>query len=117
MGEQARAAHMEAVRAAGAEGILAIESRFHASPKRYFGTEQEPFRVTIGDRTQYVSSDQLMQAGWRELVAHTERAPRARIAGSTRVLSGAAVITYPTVAPPVVRQRIRDLIEGWASPT
>ena len=88
MGEQARAAHLEAVRAAGAEGILAIESRFHASPKRYFGTEQEPFRVTIGDRTQYVSSDQLMQAGWRELVAHTERAAP-RIAGSTRVLSGA----------------------------
>ena len=110
MGEQARAAHMEAIGAAAADGIRAIESRFHASPKRYFGTEHEPFRVTIGDRTQYVSTDQLMQAGWRELVAQTERA-RAEDRRFSHGAFRSAVITYPTVAPPVVRQRIRGLIE------
>ena len=110
MGEEVQKARLQAISSASAETLGQIQNRFHPSPKRYFGTDQSPFRITLGDKTQDVDVNRLMQAGWRQLIRLTERVreqdPRFNPGPFRR-----AVITYPTVAPPAVRQSIRGLIE------
>ena len=105
MGKKVHDAKLKAIADADSSSFKLVRSRFHPSPKRYFGTDQKPFPVDLDGNRYEVTVDELMQAGWNQLIQLTEQArehdPRFNIGPFRR-----AVITYPTVAPPSVRQSI-----------
>jgi hypothetical protein len=87
-----------------------IISRFHHSPKRYFGQERE-FLVTLDGKQETIKVNQLIQAAWAHLIELTENY---RKHPSRRFSQGEfqkAVVTYPTIAPPRVRKQVKQLVE------
>ena len=110
MGKKAQRNHMEAIAQAEEANLERVLQRFQPSPKRYFGTRHPGFTLDLDGRRVEVSVDQLMRAGWQHLIQLTERArtedPRFSKGPFRRV-----VITYPTVAPPSVRQKIHQLLK------
>jgi len=113
IGEKAQTGRMAAI--AQAEGDAAVLEqalqRFHPSPKRHFGTERAPFNVVSPGRTQpfEISVDQLMRAGWEKLLQLADEARKT--GGFSPGAFRKAIITYPTVAPPSVRQTIQRLLK------
>ena len=112
MGHKAQQGRMGAIAQAGTDAA-ALETalqRFHPSPKRHFGTERAPFTVEVANAEAVeITVDQLMRSGWQKLL---QLADDARTAGGFS--PGAfrkAIITYPTVAPPSVRQTIQRLLK------
>jgi hypothetical protein len=92
-----------------------VRRLFHHSPKRYLGVRKS-FAVPLGDELVPVSSDELVQAAWAQLVELTNgwrgRNPTACSKGRfTR-----AVVTYPTVAPPSVRREVETLVRALRFP-
>ncbi|MEI7685978.1 MAG: hypothetical protein WCL32_13210 [Planctomycetota bacterium] len=92
------------------QSIAQIESRFHPSPKRYFGSGKQLAPVVIDNKSVAITVDQLMRAGWEQLRTLAEEAR-----GKSRLKLNPgkirrAVITYPTIAPPSVRQNIQKLM-------
>lgn len=64
----------------------------------------------FGDRPYEITVPQLMRAGWQKLMEFADKARQ----DEPRFSSGPmrrAVITYPTVAPPSVRQTIQKLLK------
>ena len=110
MGRSAQKGRLEAIGRGDEVPLEQILGRFHPSPKRYFGRRHPGFDVTLAGRTDHVSVDQLMRAGWEKLLAFADRARKddSRLTGEP---FRRAVITYPTVAPPSVRQTIQKLIK------
>lgn len=90
--------------------VKEIISRFHHSPKRYFG-QNRTFPVIIDGEEENIQVNQLIQAAWAHLIELTEdyrqRARRRFSEGDLLT----AVVTYPTVAPPVVRKEVKQLVE------
>ncbi|WP_016949380.1 virulence factor SrfB [Anabaena sp. PCC 7108] len=90
--------------------VKEIISRFHHSPKRYFG-QNRTFPVIIDGQEENIQVNQLIQAAWAHLIELTEdyrqRARRRFSEGDLLT----AVVTYPTVAPPVVRKEVKQLVE------
>jgi hypothetical protein len=111
MGKEVRDKRLGEIASEGAD-LNSIRSRFHPSPKRYFGTEKESIPVEFDGQPYSVTVDQLMQAGWGYLFELTDKArtklEEFRGNGPFRNV----VITYPTVAPPSIRQKIQDLVRG-----
>ncbi|MCS6976939.1 MAG: hypothetical protein NZM31_08035 [Gemmatales bacterium] len=109
MGLRAQKARLEAIERSEEVPLEKIIQRFHPSPKRYFGTEHPGIDIAFDGRVEHVTVDQLMRAGWEKLLALTNEArqqdPRFHEGPIRR-----AIITYPTVAPPSVRQTIIKLI-------
>lgn len=110
MGRRAYKARLEAIGKGGDSPLQTILQRFHHSPKRHFGTDHPGFDVPCDNRVEHVTIDQLMRAGWEKLLALTNEArkedPRFHEGPIRR-----AIITYPTVAPPSVRQTIQKLLK------
>src|SRR5262249_55758360 len=95
--------------------LEAVRRVFHHSPKRYLGARKS-FAVPLDGGLVPVTSDQLVQAAWAQLVDLTNhwrgRNPAARSKGRfTR-----AVVTYPTVAPPSVRREVETLVRDLKFP-
>ncbi|WP_392533146.1 molecular chaperone [Nostoc sp. C117] len=113
MGREARDNRKKAI-AQGTSGTLKeIISRFHHSPKRYFGQERA-FSVILDGKEEIITAKELIQSAWAHLIKLTEdyrqRARRRFSEGDFLT----AVVTYPTVAPPLVRKEVRELVEQLA---
>ncbi len=111
MGEQASSNRNSAISKGESGSLQKIISKFHHSPKRYFGQKRE-FPVTIdGKQDKKITVDQMIQAAWGHLVELTEdyrqRGKRKFSEGDFRT----AVVTYPAVAPPIVRKQVKELVE------
>ncbi|MEH2285254.1 MAG: molecular chaperone [Nostoc sp.] len=110
MGREARDNRKKAIAQGTSGSLKEIISRFHHSPKRYFGQERS-FSVILDGEEQTITANQLIQSAWAHLIELTEdyrqRARRRFSEGDFLT----AVVTYPTVAPPVVRKEVRELVE------
>jgi len=108
MGEEAKENRNSAIAQAANDSFTEIISRFYHSPKRYFGQKRD-FQVTVNETQQTVTVEQMIQAAWAHLKELTEKE---RERGRRKFAQGefkTAVVTYPTVAPPIVRQQITTL--------
>ncbi|MBD2503452.1 acetate and sugar kinases/Hsc70/actin family protein [Anabaena azotica] len=110
MGREARDNRKKAIAQGTSSSLKEIISRFHHSPKRYFGQKRD-FSVILDGQEETINVNQLIQAAWSHLIDLTEdyrqRARRRFSEGEFLT----AVVTYPTVAPPVVRKEVKELIE------
>ncbi|BAY39501.1 hypothetical protein NIES2111_38770 [Nostoc sp. NIES-2111] len=110
MGREARDNRKKAIAQGTSSSLKEIISRFHHSPKRYFGQKRD-FSVILDGQEETINVNQLVQAAWSHLIDLTEdyrqRARRRFSEGEFLT----AVVTYPTVAPPVVRKEVKELIE------
>ncbi|MCG6134502.1 MAG: molecular chaperone [Nostoc sp. LLA-1] len=110
MGREARDNRKKAIAQGTSSSLKEIISRFHHSPKRYFGQDRS-FPIMIGGEEESIHVSELIQAAWAHLIELTEdyrqRARRKFSEGEFLT----AVVTYPTVAPPVVRKEVRQLVE------
>ncbi|MEA5553355.1 molecular chaperone [Anabaena cylindrica UHCC 0172] len=109
MGREARDNRKKAIAQGTISSVKDIISRFHHSPKRYFG-QNRTFPVILNGEEQNIQVNQLIQAAWAHLIDLTEdyrqRAKRRFSEGDLLT----AVVTYPTVAPPVVRKEVKALV-------
>ncbi|MFH7026717.1 MAG: molecular chaperone [Heteroscytonema crispum UTEX LB 1556] len=110
MGREAGDNRKKAIAQGTSTSLKEIISRFHHSPKRYFGQDRS-FTVTLDNEEKTISVNELIQAAWAHLKELTEdyrkRAQRRLSEGDFLT----AVVTYPTVAPPVVRKQVKELVE------
>ena len=110
MGREARDNRKKAIAQGTSGSLKEIISRFHHSPKRYFGQERL-FSVILDGEEELITANQLIQSAWAHLIELTEdyrqRAQRRFSEGDFLT----AVVTYPTVAPPVVRKEVKELVE------
>ncbi|MDZ8187810.1 MAG: molecular chaperone [Nostoc sp. ChiSLP02] len=113
MGREARDNRKKAIAQGTSGSLKEIISRFHHSPKRYFGQERS-FSVNLDGKEETITAKELIQSAWAHLIKLTEdyrqRARRRFSEGDLLT----AVVTYPTVAPPVVRKEVKELVEQLA---
>ncbi|MFN6502400.1 MAG: molecular chaperone [Nostoc sp. DedQUE01] len=113
MGREARDNRKKAIAQGTSGSLKEIISRFHHSPKRYFGQERS-FSVILDGKEEIITAKELIQSAWAHLIKLTEdyrqRAQRRFSEGDFLT----AVVTYPTVAPPVVRKEVKELVEQLA---
>ncbi len=110
MGREARDNRKKAIAQGTSSSLKEIISRFHHSPKRYFGQERS-FPVILEGEEETINVNHLIQAAWAHLIELTEdyRRRSQRKFSEGDLLT--AVVTYPTVAPPVVRKEVKELVE------
>ncbi|MBW4586508.1 MAG: Hsp70 family protein [Aetokthonos hydrillicola CCALA 1050] len=110
MGEKAKRNKNKAISQSTSNSSKEIISRFHHSPKRYFGQERE-FLVTVDGQQKKITVNELIQATWGHLIKLTDEYRK----NSSRKFSEGefqtAVVTYPTIAPPLVRKQVKQLVE------
>jgi hypothetical protein len=92
-----------------------VRRLFHHSPKRYLGARKS-FPVPLNGETVPVTSDQLVQAAWAQLVELTNQWRGRNPAVCSKGRFTRAVVTYPTVAPPSVRREIETLVRDLKFP-
>ncbi len=88
-----------------------VESKFHHSPKRYLGKEGAIDIQTEG-QNYLVEYKQLIKAALQHLIELTQRF-KDKEENRSRCSPGnfyRAIVTYPTVALPVVRREIEELV-------
>jgi hypothetical protein len=85
-------------------------SKFHHSPKRYFGQERE-FPITLDGKEERTTVNQLIQAAWARLIELTDNYRKHPNRKSSKGKFQIAVVTYPTIAPPIVRKQVKKLVE------
>ena len=110
MGEEAKQNRNKAIAQGTTSSGAEIISRFHHSPKRYFGQERN-FKVILNGTEQTITAQQMMQVAWAHLKELTEKD---RNRGRRKFSDGefrTAVVTYPTVAPPIVRKEVKELVQ------
>ena len=95
-----------------------FQGKFHPSPKRYFiAQDPEYIDVNLGTEPKRVLVENLVKSAWHCLIELTEgvdeskksyrsRNPEKFTKGKFR----RAIVTYPTVASPVVRRKIEKLV-------
>ncbi|MBD2252287.1 virulence factor SrfB [Nostoc parmelioides] len=110
MGREARDNRKKAIAQGTSSSLKEIISRFHHSPKRYFGQKRD-FSIILDGAEETINVNQLVQAAWSHLIDLTEdyRQRARRRFSDGEFLT--AVVTYPTVAPPVVRKEVKELVE------
>jgi molecular chaperone DnaK (HSP70) len=110
MGRDARDNRKKAIAQGTTVSVKEIISRFHHSPKRYFGQDRS-FPIILEEDEENIQVNRLIQAAWAQLIELTEdyrqRARRRFSEGDFLT----AVVTYPTVAPPLVRKEIKQLVQ------
>ncbi|MBD2415248.1 molecular chaperone [Nostoc calcicola FACHB-389] len=114
MGERVKQERLKAI-AKGANDADEIAGAFYHSPKRYFGQNSE-FIVTLDGKKQKITVNQLIQAAWGHLIQLTDDF---RQRNANRFAEGrftTAVVTYPTIASPVVRSDIEKLVKKLGIP-
>ncbi|MFM7365560.1 MAG: molecular chaperone [Cuspidothrix sp.] len=110
MGRDARDNRKKAIAQGTTASVKEIISRFHHSPKRYFGQDRS-FPIILEEDEENIQVNRLIQAAWAELIELTEdyRQQARRRFSEGDFLT--AVVTYPTVAPPLVRKEIKQLVQ------
>jgi hypothetical protein len=93
----------------------AVRKRFHHSPKRYLGVRKS-FQVSIDGELVPVTSDQMVQAAWAQLVELTNHWRGRNPTACSKGRFTRAVVTYPTVAPPSVRREVENLVRELKFP-
>jgi hypothetical protein len=93
----------------------AVRKRFHHSPKRYLGGRKS-FQVPIDGELVPVTSDQMVQAAWAQLVELTNQWRGRNPTACSKGRFTRAVVTYPTVAPPSVRREVETLVRELKFP-
>ena len=88
-----------------------IISKFHHSPKRYFGKKKE-FPVTVDGTQKTIPAQELIQAAWGHLIELTNKFRKEPNRKFTEGEFQMAVVTYPTIAPPVVRNEVKELVKA-----
>ncbi|MBD2183944.1 acetate and sugar kinases/Hsc70/actin family protein [Aerosakkonema funiforme] len=90
-----------------------INGKFHHSPKRYFGQQRDAMQVKWEGVESEITSNELIQAAWGYLIENTKKYYETRTSGrSSRRDITTAVVTYPAVAPPVVRREIEQMVSA-----
>jgi hypothetical protein len=92
-----------------------VRKRFHHSPKRYLGVRKS-FQVPLDGDLVPVTSDQLVQAAWAQLVELTNQWRGRNPTACSKGRFTRAVVTYPTVAPPAVRREVDTLVSELGFP-
>ncbi|MBW4502577.1 MAG: virulence factor SrfB [Scytonema hyalinum WJT4-NPBG1] len=87
-----------------------IISRFHHSPKRYLGQERE-FLVSVDEEQKKITVNDLIQAAWGHLIKLTDNYRQHPSRSFSKGEFQMAVVTYPTIAPPLVRKQVKQLVE------
>jgi hypothetical protein len=108
-GPDAAAAHH------GVNSLEAVRRLFHHSPKRYLGV-RKTFSVPLDGQLVPVTSDQLVQAAWAQLVELTNQWRNRNPTACSKGRFTRAVVTYPTVAPPSVRREVETLVRELKFP-
>jgi hypothetical protein len=111
MGTEAKRNRNKAISQSTNNSSEEIISRFHHSPKRYFGQERE-FLVTVDAKQEKITLNELIQAAWGHLIELTDqyrKQPSRKFAQGEFEI---AVVTYPTIAPPLVRKQVKQLVEN-----
>lgn len=108
MGYRVAQDRLDALSKSDRENLKYVLTRFHKSPKRYFGTNLV-FNIRMNGESQRITPDDLMQAGWAHLRDLTEAA-RTRDRTFTGGRFSKVVATYPTVAPPTMRNEIARIL-------
>jgi hypothetical protein len=111
LASQGGAAHEERE----APSLDAIRRLFHHSPKRYLGVRKS-FPVPLGSETIAVTSDQLVQAAWAQLIELSNQWRGRNPTACSKGRFTRAVVTYPTVAPPSVRREVETLVRELKFP-
>ncbi len=97
-------------RAVGDSGSCAsVPLQFHHSPKRYVGQDRE-IAVGVDGQCQTMPSSKLVQSAWNQLIKLTDAY---RVRSRDRFTPGQmrhAIVTYPTVASPLVRREMERLV-------
>ncbi|WP_017653973.1 virulence factor SrfB [Fortiea contorta] len=110
MGREASDNRKKAIAQGTSSSLKEIISRFHHSPKRYFGQDKS-FPIILEGKETTINVNELIQAAWGHLIELTEdyrqRARRRFSEGDFLT----AVVTYPTVAPPLVRKQVKELVQ------
>jgi hypothetical protein len=122
MGRRAQQNRRSALALAGqsSEGPAApsldgIRRLFHHSPKRYLGVRKS-FSVPLEGDVVTITSDQLVQAAWAQLVALTDQWRGRNPTACSKGRFTRSVVTYPTVAPPSVRREVETLVRELKFP-
>lgn len=87
-----------------------IQNRFHFSPKRYLGQKTEEFSVILedGQEPTTVTSDEIIKAAYQHLIQLTDNYRQSENLAIGQF--NKAVVTYPTVASPFVRHKLKQYI-------
>jgi hypothetical protein len=109
MGESAQRRRIEAIQTTKSTTWNEIKARFHHSPKRYFGQDRS-MTVAFDGKEKSIPVSKLIQAAWSHLIDLTEDCRRNSPGEFSDGRFNTAVITYPTIAPPVVRREIEQLV-------
>lgn len=88
-----------------------IEGRFHHSPKRFLGQNQS-FSVIFNGEEQIISANELIQATYGHLIQLTEEYRQSQPNEFAKGVFNRAVVTYPTIASPLVRRDLEKIIKN-----
>lgn len=110
MGKEAKDNKNKAISQSTSNSSEEIITRFHHSPKRYFGQKRE-FLVSVDGKQETIEVNQLIQAAWGHLIELTDDYRKNPSRSFSKGEFQMAVVTYPTIAPPLVRKQVKELVE------
>ncbi len=109
MGERAKQDRNNAIRTDASSSLNQIKGKFHHSPKRYFGQERT-IKVILNGKEDAIAVNKLIQSAWAHLIKLTEEFRQRNPGKFAEGRFNTVVVTYPTIAPPVVRREIEHLV-------
>ncbi|MBW4496539.1 MAG: virulence factor SrfB [Oscillatoria princeps RMCB-10] len=115
MGERAKQNRFNAIAQGASSSGNEIRGKFHHSPKRYFGQERS-IKVTLNGQEDTIHVNQLIQAAWANLIQLTEDCRKRNPGRFAEGRFSTAVVTYPTIAPPMVRRSVEQLVKNLGIP-
>jgi hypothetical protein len=115
MGERAKQNRFNAIAQGASSSGNEIRGKFHHSPKRYFGQERS-IKVTLNGQEDTIHVNQLIQAAWDHLIQLTEDCRKRNPGRFAEGRFSTTVVTYPTIAPPMVRRSVEQLVKNLGIP-
>ncbi|WP_017714819.1 virulence factor SrfB [Kamptonema formosum] len=115
MGERVKQNRFNAIAEGASSSVNEIIGKFHHSPKRYFGQERF-LKVTLNGQEDTIHINQLIQAAWAHLIELTEECRKQNPGRFAEGRFSTAVVTYPTIAPPMVRRSVEQLVKNLGIP-
>lgn len=86
-----------------------IKGKFHHSPKRYLG-QNRSIKVSLDGKEEGITVNKITQAAWNHLIQLTEECRQQNNDIFSVGRFNTIVLTYPTIAPPVVRREIEQMV-------
>ncbi|ODH02975.1 molecular chaperone [Nostoc sp. KVJ20] len=111
MGREAKNNKNKAISLSTSNSLEEIISRFHHSPKRYFG-QYRHFLVSVDGKQETIEVNQLIQAAWGYLIELTDDYRKHPSRSFSKGDFQKVVVTYPTITPPLVRKQVKQLVEN-----